>query len=287
MVLGVVVHKGPKFWNDLRGLSLNWAAAGLCVYFANYFLRAKRLRILSEKRLEIWPDAVHSASLHGVATYFLPIRTGELTLPVILKSVSNIGLKDGAQILVKARFLDFTTLGMWMLGAVSLTNVSVSPRVKILWFLSALAMSILPLATKWLKSWRWFKRQRMYHFFSMFEMVTSISFCEILMSLGIWMAVASCFYCTAQAIGLTIGIGEVIFLITIQLPLQLIPIQGFANSGNHEGGWIAGLVLLGIPTSEAVDFALTSHALLILYVLALGIVALITRMISAKQKAAQ
>ena len=68
-----------------------------------------------------------------------------------------------------------------------------------------------------------------------------------------------------------------------QLPLQLIPIQGFANSGNHEGGWIAGLALLGIPTSEAVDFSLTSHALLIIYVLALGIVALITRMISTRQ----
>jgi len=261
IVLAVAVYKGPQLWNDLQNIHLTWAAAGLGIYFINYLLRAERLRIISGQRIEIYPDAIHSSSLHGVATYFLPIRTGDLTLPLILKSVSNIGLVEGGQILIKARFLDLTTLGMWMLAAVLFTTVSISPLVRILWFLSALGMSLLPYVINWLRSRQWFEKRRNLRIFTVFEKVATISSREVMISLAIWMAVASCFYCTARAIGLNLGIGDVAFLITIQLPLQLIPIQGVANAGNHEGGWIAGLALLGVSASDSVTFALTSHAL--------------------------
>ena len=277
IILGVAVYLGPRLWNDLQTLQWNWAIAGLGVYFINYLLRAERLRIISGKRLEIWPDAIHSASLHGVATYFLPVRTGDLTLPVILKSVANIGLAEGGQILLKARFLDITTLGLWMLGASLFTTVSISPFVRAVWFLLALGTSMLPLAIKCLKSLEWLARLRKFWVINVFETVTSVSFREIFISLGIWVAVASCFYCTARAVSLNIGIGDVWFLITIQLPLQLIPVQGLANTGNHEAGWVAGLALLGISASEGISFALASHALLIVYVLALGLLALISR----------
>lgn len=275
--MGIIFFKGPQLQSNLQDIKLNWAAAGLGLYFINYFLRAARLRIISGQRLEIWPDAIHSAGLHGIATYFLPLRTGDLTLPVILKSVANIRITEGGQILLKARFLDFTTLGIWMLGAAVFTNVSISPLVRGLWFLTALGMSLLPKAIKWLKSLGWLAKLRKYRTFNGFDTITSLSFREIIISLGIWMAVASCFYCTARAVGLNIGIGDVWFLIAIQLPLQLIPVQGFANAGNHEGGWVAGLTLLGIPASEGLTFALTSHALIVIYVLALCIPTLITR----------
>jgi hypothetical protein len=59
--------------------------------------------------------------------------------------------------------------------------------------------------------------------------------------------------------------------------LQLIPVQGFANAGNHEGGWIAALAILGVPVSEGLEFALTSHAIILLYVLLLGLFAFTVR----------
>lgn len=40
----------------------------------------------------------------------------------------------------------------------------------------------------------------------------------------------------------------------------------FANAGNHEGGWIAALAILGIPPSSALVIALASHALVFVYV---------------------
>jgi hypothetical protein len=65
-------------------------------------------------------------------------------------------------------------------------------------------------------------------------------------------------------------------LISLQLPLQLIPVQGVANAGNHEGGWVAGLLIVGFSAQQAVEFALTSHVILISYVLVLGLVGLLT-----------
>jgi hypothetical protein len=59
----------------------------------------------------------------------------------------------------------------------------------------------------------------------------------------------------------------------MQLPLQLLPVQGLANSGNHEGGWVAALVLMGFNAQEALKFALASHGVLIGYVALLGLVA--------------
>ena len=276
IVLGVAVFKGGQLWNDVQNVKLNWAATGLCVYFINYMLRAQRLRIISRKRFNFWPDAIHAASLHGVATYLLPIRTGDLTLPMILKSVADIRLAEGGQILLKARFLDFVTLGLWMLSASCFTTVSISLPVRCLWFLCALTISLLPLAVRWVKLKDWIARSGKFRFLAAFESVTSLSGLEIFMSLAIWMAVATGFYCAARAVCLDIGFGGVWFLITVQLPLQLIPVQGFANAGNHEGGWIAALAILGISASEAVTFALTSHALLLVYVLALGALAFIT-----------
>lgn len=274
--MSLALYHGPELWNDLQHIRFGWALAGLGIYFLNYFLRASRLRVISKQRLEIWPDAIHAASFHGVVTYLLPVRTGDLTLPVILKSVANIGLLEGGKILLRARFLDITTLGIWMMAAALFTTVSIPPHMRIIWFLGALALSLLPYAIKWLNSRERLSSQKVFHFMKFFESVSNLSSREMIVSLGIWLAVAYSFYCTARAVGLNIGIGDVIFLITIQLPLQLIPVQGFANTGNHEGGWIAGLALLGIPASEGVNFALTSHALLIVYVLSLGVLALLS-----------
>jgi uncharacterized membrane protein YbhN (UPF0104 family) len=66
-------------------------------------------------------------------------------------------------------------------------------------------------------------------------------------------------------------------MISVQLLFQLIPIQGFANAGNHEGSWIAALSILGIPASSGLVFALATHALVFVYVVSLGVVSLLIR----------
>jgi uncharacterized membrane protein YbhN (UPF0104 family) len=275
-VLGVVFYKGPDLWNDLQKVGLPWTIGGLGCYCANYLLRAMRFRTISRNNLKLWPDAIHSASLHGFATYLMPFRTGDLTLPVILKSVSDTGFMEGGRILIKARLLDFSTLGFWILFAVLFFQVPIPFPIRVALFLVGIAMAATPFVLRILEKSRWLSSIDFFNRFAASGGVSYITWQEIFESSGIWIAVAACFYCAARAVGLPLGIAEVWLLITIQLPLQLIPLQGIANAGNHEGGWVAGLAILGIPASEALNFALTSHAILLLYVLSLGPIALIS-----------
>jgi uncharacterized membrane protein YbhN (UPF0104 family) len=80
-------------------------------------------------------------------------------------------------------------------------------------------------------------------------------------------------WCVTVAMHLDISFGEMVLLIAVQILMQFIPVQGLANSGNHEGGWVFALTLLGYSVESAVEFALVSHLLIMLYVSILGLVA--------------
>jgi hypothetical protein len=101
-----------------------------------------------------------------------------------------------------------------------------------------------------------------------------------LLTCAIWLSIALGIWCIAAAIRLPIAAVDIVLLIALQLVMQFIPIQGFANSGNHEGGWVAALVLMGFPTGEALKFALSSHAVILIYVLIVGLIAVALRHVS-------
>ena len=78
----------------------------------------------------------------------LPFRTGDLTLPLILKTVSDIRIADGSKMLLKARLLDFSTLGFWMLGAAAFLCDSIPLPYRVVWFLIGLSMCFTPVIVK-------------------------------------------------------------------------------------------------------------------------------------------
>ena len=276
-VIAIAMGQGRDLANALKQVRLSWAFAGLGCYGINYLLRALRIRVILKDGIRMWPDAVYTACLHGLATYLLPFRSGEFTLPVILNKNFHFKFSDGARVLLKARLLDLFALGLWILLAALLIDFPMPVMVYRGWVILGIVLSIFPLMLKWgfkqgaqIKSKLW---QRI----SKWGAVASFSYQEVGLSFGIWACVGACFFCTAQAIGLPLGFMQVWLLITIQLPLQLLPLQGVANAGNHEGGWIAGLVLLGFSADQGLHFALLSHALLLTYVLALAPSALLIK----------
>ena len=279
-ILVIAVYKGPELLEASKKIRLDWTLAGLGCYLVNYLLRAIRLRIVSVNRLKLWPDTIQTVCFHGFATYMLPFRTGDLALPIILKTVSDIRLADGSKMLLKVRLLDFSTLGFWMLGAAAFLCDSIPLPYRVAWFLIGLSMCCTPVIVKHVGVFARTRLRGFLHYISVFETVGKVNFIECAVSLGIWAAVGACFYCTTRAIGLMLGMGDIWFIISVQLPLQLIPVQGVANAGNHEGGWVAALALIGIPASEGLMFALTSHAILLSYVMVIGFFALFNQKIS-------
>ena len=277
VVIYVAMQHGGELFKALKQVRVSWAVAGLGCYGINYLLRALRIKIVMKDRIRMWPDAVHTACLHGLATYLLPFRFGDFILPVILNKISNLNFANGASVLISVRLLDLWALGFWVVIASVLIDFSLPASVHVLWVLFGISLSILPLILKSViklgerltgKFWR-----------QVIQWGTNASYSIEggLVSFGIWTCVGACFFCTAKAIGLPLDFMDVWLLITIQLPLQMIPLQGVANAGNHEGGWIAGLSLLGIPADQGLQFALLSHALLLSYVLTLGPLAFFIR----------
>ncbi|MFZ2632132.1 MAG: lysylphosphatidylglycerol synthase transmembrane domain-containing protein [Desulfosalsimonadaceae bacterium] len=261
--------------NTLLRVSPKWVSAGLFCYGLNYSLRAFRLRILSGRRINFLPHAIYASSLHGFMTYMIPFQVGDVSLPVILKSVHGIDLSEGSAILIRSRLLDMISLGGLMLAASTISEIDLAISLRLLWFAIGGILLIVPFLLRRMIASHWFQSQRFGRLLKPFAQAGKFNIIECLLSLGIWAAVASVFFCVARAINLPIGFGGILLVISIQLPLQIIPVQGVANTGNHEGGWIAALALLGVPLSQSAEFAVTSHIIILLYVLALGVVSLI------------
>jgi uncharacterized membrane protein YbhN (UPF0104 family) len=278
MIAAIAFVKSDSVIESLKNINICWAVGGLGCYWINYLFRSMRFCTISENRLQLWPDAVKATCLHGLATYMLPFRAGDLTLPAILKSINNTSWIEGGRILIKSRILDVSSMGILMICAAALTQVRISFTLRLGWMGVGITMMISPLIISWLiSSGSRNSSSAFRNIILKFETVSAIKRHEVLQSLGIWMAIGGCLFCAARAVGLSMGLGDAFFLISVQLLFQLIPIQGFANAGNHEGSWIAALSILGIPASSGLVFALATHALVFVYVVSLGVVSLLIR----------
>lgn len=278
IITAIALVKSDSLIESLKNINVCWAVAGLGCYWINYLFRSMRFCTISENSLQLWPDAVKATCLHGLVTYMLPFRAGDLMLPAILKSINNTSWTEGGKILIKSRILDISTLGFCMICAAALTRVQIPFSYRAGWSALGLAMLVSPvMISRLISSGLRMSSSVFRKYFLRFQTVSEIKWQEVIQSLGIWMAIGGCLLCTARAVGLPLGPGDAVFLISVQLPFQLIPIQGFANTGNHEGGWIAALAILGIPASSGLVFALASHALVFVYVVSLGMVSLFIR----------
>jgi len=275
-VLGFLCYYRYELINTLLHVDITWIVAGLLFYGLNYILRAIRLYVLSGRCIVVWPHAVYASSLHGFVTYLMPFQVGDLSLPIILKAANGVGLPEGSAILIRTRLLDMVSLGGLMLSASIGYDIDLGLSLRLLWFGIGALLVIVPFLLRRLITSHWFQLNRYGQYLKPFLLEGRFSIIELFLSLGIWIAIACVLFCVVNAINLPIGFWGGVLLITIQLPLQMIPIQGFANTGNHEGAWIAALSLLGIPLIQAVEFAVTSHVIILFYVLVLGIIPLLT-----------
>jgi uncharacterized membrane protein YbhN (UPF0104 family) len=92
------------------------------------------------------------------------------------------------------------------------------------------------------------------------------------LSIILWVLSAGALYAAARAVGTPVRPSDIWLLVSFQLPLQALPVQGIGNAGSHELSWIAALQLLNVSREEALRFALASHLVLIAYVVTLAAV---------------
>ncbi|MDD9304602.1 MAG: flippase-like domain-containing protein [Desulfobacter sp.] len=262
---------------DLYGkIDLYWVGTGLICYLANYFFRSLRLQRLSENKLCFFTQAFKMSALHGFFSYLLPLRAGDASLPLLLKSTSKIGLKQGTLFLIKTRFLDLSMLGIFTLAGSLVGARMISSQVQMIWFFTGILLAL-----------SFFIMQRLGYIGnylvkkklnSSLDILSILKFDskEFLFTFLIWVFMYATQLCVVRSMGLDLGFSEVIFISAIQFPLQMLPVQGLANTGNHEGGWVTAMMLMGFSSDTGLEFALVSHGILIFYVVVLGGAALFT-----------
>jgi uncharacterized membrane protein YbhN (UPF0104 family) len=183
--------------------------------------------------------------------------------------------KAGALLLVRVRLLDLCAVGAWILAAGVAAGGSLSPGLRGAWLLCGAGLAGAPLLLRAAPRVAKFLPGRLARPLEALGRIGRIRRAEWSESLVIWGLNGASLYATARAVSLPLTFPQVWLITTIQLPLQLVPLQGVANAGNHEAGWVAGLALLGVGRAEALAYALATHALLAGYILCLAPVALL------------
>jgi len=274
LILIIATYNHKTLVQVMEKVELSWIGMGLGCYFLNYVTRAYRLWMLSQKQVSFFPAAVKSSCLHGFYCYFLPLRSGDLSLPLLLRLNAKLPLMKGSSILLKARFLDLFSLGLLLVGASLFSAPQLQPFIRGIFFLSGVALFILPYGAVFLLK---VGNNRLKNVLSkrVGEMeVTYFTGREVLVSLFLWFWSGCTTFCVIKSLSIPLNFMDVWFLAAIQLPLQLFPFQGLANAGNHEAGWLAALSLLGITPAEGLPLSMASHVIIICYVAVLGSLAL-------------
>ena len=283
VIIAVAVKYRTELSQTLRQTDGQWLIVGIVCYFINYLCRAYRIRSYSHNQLRLFPDTLRLTCLHGFASYFLPMRSGDLTLPALLKLYHGMPLILGSRILLRARLLDILSLGLLLTGATLFSAPQLTLTLRLLFLITGLAFIGLPYLlvalVKWKKEWLFGKLHQLES--GEGKDISYPSATELLQSLAIWFWTGCSTFCVIRSLDIPLAFLDVWFFAAIQLPLQLLPVQGLANSGNHEAGWLAALNLLGITPTNAMAVTLASHVILIAYVILLGGVA---ALLSGNQK---
>jgi uncharacterized membrane protein YbhN (UPF0104 family) len=263
-------HNREQIQFTLKNINSSWFFGGLLCYFFNYAARAHRIKKLCPQSLKIFPEALKISSLHGFLSYILPMRAGDFSLPVLLRSIANIPLAQGNTIYIKTRLADFFGLGVLLIISSIAPNSMHNNYFRVIFLGLGIIMLLFPFMGMHLLNLRGVKNLWIFQKIFGTGHFKHISPIEGLITINVWFWTGCTSFCVIKAIGLQLSPFDAWFLAAVQLPLQLLPIQGVANSGTHEAGWVTGLTLLGVPSEHTLTAAIATHVLFFAYILALG-----------------
>ncbi|MCB2218617.1 MAG: flippase-like domain-containing protein [Desulfobulbaceae bacterium] len=271
IIIYALLRYRNSIWTTILSIDLRWFFLGIFLYFLNYCFRGWRLLTFT-KKITKSPFIVFLkvSGTHGFYNYFMPLRSGDFTLPFLLHLYCGLPVRTGVRVLVKARLLDIISLGIIISSVSILHPFNFSERYRLYLLLCGLTLLIAPIFIIFIS-----RNKSAYSPEFIRNIIPKNSpsypaFFDLFITMTIWICTGTMLYCVVKSIGIPMQYIDVWLLIAIQLPLQLLPFQGLANTGNHELGWLSALALLGINFEQSVSYALSSHILLICYVLLLG-----------------
>lgn len=287
-------------WQTLRTLPPGIYLAALAVHLGIYLLRALRFGLLlpADSR----PGFSHLLALsaaHNMASYLLPAKTGEASWMVYLRTHCGVRASTGVASLVVARLLDAAILCVCL--ALSCLWVAHSGRYESLDFLgvvgAALVAIMLVCATlaargDWLvgavsallrvmRVNRWKLGERLLA--ALFQVALALRDAgrrhrlgpAALVTLPVWLGVFAFYWVLVLGLGMGVELAfpEIVFGSSLGVTANLLPVNATAGIGTQDAGWVLGFELLGIDRSASLPAGLAVHAVQLVNVCALGVLA--------------
>lgn len=273
----------------------------LLLHLGTHALRALRFRILIPRPARPgFRYALSIAAAHNMASYVLPLKTGEAALVVYLKLQCATPVSISLAALLVSRFLDAAALcaglavacfalersgahpALTWLGPASLALVASTLAFVLLALRSDLLVRALGAGLRWLRLQRWQLGQRL------LERLSSLALAlraasglrrlggATLATLPMWFTVVGFFFVLGRALGLPpeLSLLECSFGAALATLFNLLPINAAAGVGTQELGWVTGFhEILDVPYDLALNTGIGVHLVQLFNVVALGLIA--------------
>jgi uncharacterized membrane protein YbhN (UPF0104 family) len=257
----------------LGKLDASWLVPMLAAYAFTFVCRAVRFRALGI-RLPL-PVLLGVSSIHQFMNRVLPLRTGELAFPVLVRRLCDTSLVEGFTLVVLVRLLDLASVVLAFFLAllgVPAARAAIGPvgTALVAAALPALVAGYLLLPSVGVRVARrlaarfalrrpgW--AQRLEQAAGTLELVRGASRRAFLAAAGwtvlLWTATFVAFWAAITAVGIELGPAELVVGSTAAIVASVLPIGGIGSFGTLEGGWAAGFVLVGVAGGPAVASAL-------------------------------
>lgn len=269
-------------------LSAGGVGLALALYALSYVGRGGRLAALLPARPPL-ALLVSISARHNLLNLLLPLRSGEASLPIMLKSEAGRPLAEGAAALVVARVLDLISVAAWLLLGLALiggdAQDSLLPRSAAVGVGLLLALLCLKPAGRALARTLQARTGRIARFAAQAGSHLAAQPAGALLaaaglSLITWLCTyGACFVLLADMAGPGHSVPEALAAIDFQTSLVgstvlhlsgILPVNTLAGIGPWEAGWTAGYMLVGLPQDAALASAVVSHGAILAFVLLLG-----------------
>jgi uncharacterized protein (TIRG00374 family) len=286
--LVVIVVANTLEWreaaNALQRVNAAWLGFALAVFGLNYCLRTLRFSMLLELPQERWMCLLGVTSVYGMYNYLFPAKTGEITFPLLVRSHLDVPLASSAATLMVARLFDFGVIAV-VLPVVLVVYNELLPR----WVLACAIAYIVVTGAVLISITTYLDRREFARGLARGARVNRFvdAWRKLLVQLGqihrrklyaktflttaaIWLCVYLNFYLIVTALGFETTLSEVALVSILLVPLTLIPVQGLANVGSHEVAWVSIFTLFGHSIDTSLSVAVTTHVVLLVFVMILG-----------------
>ncbi len=249
-------------------LQLEHLAAGFMLYLLGYFFRILRFRALLGGEPPPIVPLTAVVCIHNMANKLLPVRTGEISFPYLLKKIGKKSTGTGISSLMAARILDLASVGFVFFVSSIIIRNEMPEKYKMLWIPAAVlsGVAILALAGMIFFTKKFFMTHSLPSqqnatlirrtFYSSLRALTAISNTNLILaifwSMGLWFSFYGMFNIYVKGMGQNLGFFESSWGATISVFTYVLPISGVGGFGTHEAGWTLGFTALGIEFDAAV-----------------------------------